>query len=485
MRPGHVLSSSSSHSARSRPRSPNPGPVQHDSLDSTSPTPSTSSAQCNHHQAASIGIDEGDGDALMSHVIEQEENEEDLEEGGDGEEEEEDQSHIDDSITTSAEHSHPSEADGEEEEDEDDGDDDDESLCYGQHYHHQHQALNHFLSQHEHEHAHTQNHSHDTDDDDNNNGDDDDDDDDHETPTQPPQPPFFSDLDGYISDDLDMSDADMSLATYLDIATILTSNNMDLDDAGSELDYDFHGPNPHPTPPDYDPPSMAPVPPPAESPSVPPTTTPLPSAPIPHLTHMTFVASTYYIPPTSFTQSHMLSVSHITSQLQQLVSEADHSTGGWFPGGAHPIPLSGGGPGTLGPGNYNLVDFLHNWARQSRGLSGLPRERGRYPWPSRIHELSSRPLTHIQYADLNGDQCDLQGLDWDDLGVTRKEARERRLLTYNNYVNQPGTDRWAVSSHPHKLTLSHLSHTTLAKPTRCINTSQRELLQVSTYGHSA
>jgi len=485
MRPGHVLSSSSSHSARSRPRSPNPGPVQHDPLDSTSSTPSTSSTQCNHHhQAASIGTDEGDGDALMPHIVEQEENEEDLEAGGDGEEK--GQYHIEDSVTTSAEHGHLSEAgEKEDEEEDDDGgdDDDDESLCYGHPYHHQqlhhqHQALNHFLSQHEHEHAPTQNHTHDTD-----NDDDDDtnnnvsDEHDHGTPTQPPQPPFFSDLDGYISDDLDMSDADMSLATYLDIATILTSNNMDLDDAGSEFDYDFHSPNPHPTPPGYDPPSMPPAPPPAaENPSVPATTTPLPSAHIPQLTHMTFAASTYYIPPTAFTQSHMLSVSHITSQLQQLVAEADHSTGSWFPGGAHPIPLSGGGPGTLGPGNYNLVDFLHNWARQSRGISGLPRERGRYPWPSRIHELSSRPLTHVQYADLNGDQCDLQGLDWDDLGVTRKEARERRLLTYNNYVNQPGTDRWAVSPHHHKLISSIHSHTILAKPTRCINTSQRELL---------
>lgn len=119
----------------------------------------------------------------------------------------------------------------------------------------------------------------------------------------------------------------------------------------------------------------------------------------------------------------------------------------WFPGG-HPVALSNPNPNTLGPGNYGLVDFLKHWAGQSPGLQGLSRERGRFPWMGKINDQNKTHLTHVQYADLEGDQCDFQGMDWEDLGVTRKEARERRLLTYTNYVNKAGSDRWSVSSSP-------------------------------------
>ncbi|KAI7788931.1 wd repeat-containing protein [Diaporthe eres] len=96
----------------------------------------------------------------------------------------------------------------------------------------------------------------------------------------------------------------------------------------------------------------------------------------------------------------------------------------------------------LGPENYNLADFIRVWAWQNGVWQGVSRERGRYPWLDRITPQISKDLSRIEYQDLEGDSCDVQGMNWDDLGVTRSEARERRLLTYKNYVNIPRSDRW-------------------------------------------
>lgn len=98
----------------------------------------------------------------------------------------------------------------------------------------------------------------------------------------------------------------------------------------------------------------------------------------------------------------------------------------------------------LGPENYNLADFIRVWAWQNGVWQGVSRERGRYPWLDRISPQISKDLSRIDYHDLEGDSCDVQGMNWDDLGVTRSEARERRLLTYKNYVNIPRSDRWQV-----------------------------------------
>lgn len=102
----------------------------------------------------------------------------------------------------------------------------------------------------------------------------------------------------------------------------------------------------------------------------------------------------------------------------------------------------------LGPENHSLPDFLRYWAYQSNGAwHGLnARERGRYPWSARISTQMARPVSHVDYDDLEGDRYDVQGIDWEDLGVTRNEARERRLNTYKNYVNIPDSDRWQVST---------------------------------------
>lgn len=99
----------------------------------------------------------------------------------------------------------------------------------------------------------------------------------------------------------------------------------------------------------------------------------------------------------------------------------------------------------LSPENYDLPDFIRLWAWQNGAWQGVARERGRWPWSARIDPQMSRPISQVDYMDLEGDKYDVQGIDWEDLGVTRAEARERRFLTYKNYVNIPDSDRWQVS----------------------------------------
>ncbi|KAL1880188.1 hypothetical protein VTK73DRAFT_6219 [Phialemonium thermophilum] len=133
----------------------------------------------------------------------------------------------------------------------------------------------------------------------------------------------------------------------------------------------------------------------------------------------------------------------MSQQLQMYAGDLhDHDAMSFLFNSDHPAGLvNPNAANTLGPSNYGLVNFLKFWAGQRPGYQAA-RLRLQFPWMDRIMELSSSHLTHVQYADLDGDQCDFQGLDWKDIGVTRKAARERRLLTYKNYVNKEGSDRW-------------------------------------------
>ena len=134
--------------------------------------------------------------------------------------------------------------------------------------------------------------------------------------------------------------------------------------------------------------------------------------------------------------------SHSAEELQQQLDqlgpgdEFEDGSTVWFPVPAPPAFVSPN-MSNLHPANYGLVEFLQQWsltgARKSKG-------QGRFPWPQRVMDLSHAHLTHVQYADLVVDECDIQGIDWRDLGVTRRDARERRRLTYRNYTNQEGSD---------------------------------------------
>ncbi|KAK0730502.1 WD40-repeat-containing domain protein [Lasiosphaeris hirsuta] len=269
--------------------------------------------------------------------------------------------------------------------------------------------------------------------------DDDDDDDDNDDSVCHPHHPhhqiaYFNDLDGYVSDDLDMSDdAGAPLVSYLNVASLLT-HDMDLDasaDFGAE--FDFHDTGPVPASAIVTGPNAM----------IPATDFLLGNQnPHPHPIAMAGLAAMFLHIQPPLPPPQALNPSAVTTQLEQLAVEADdENTPGWLEG-THPVGLTNPNPNMLGPANYGLKDFLGHWADQSRTVPGLPRERGRYPWQSRIDVLSSAPLMHVQYTDLEGDQCDIQGVDWEGIGVTRREARERRLLTYNNYTNFTGTDRW-------------------------------------------
>ncbi|CAH0048007.1 unnamed protein product [Clonostachys solani] len=104
-----------------------------------------------------------------------------------------------------------------------------------------------------------------------------------------------------------------------------------------------------------------------------------------------------------------------------------------------PLMLSSGSAETTGSQNYGLLDFLRYWARYG---SFHRRQNPNFTVPNthRMMDQISRSVRGVSYSDLNGDNCDMQGLDWESMGVTRKTARITRNQSYKNYVNIPGSD---------------------------------------------
>ncbi|KAI0125890.1 WD40-repeat-containing domain protein [Xylariales sp. AK1849] len=111
------------------------------------------------------------------------------------------------------------------------------------------------------------------------------------------------------------------------------------------------------------------------------------------------------------------------------------------PAELHPVALSNNpNPMSLGPDNQGLTEFLRLWARQAHSsvFDGQSR-----PRIDHINALGRRTsVTRVKYGQLKGDKCDLQGINWEDIGVSRTDARKRRRSTYNNYVNKNGSDKW-------------------------------------------
>ncbi len=148
-------------------------------------------------------------------------------------------------------------------------------------------------------------------------------------------------------------------------------------------------------------------------------------------------------PPVTYQPPPTLNPNAVAQQLQALVEagEDENIDGTPFPF-QHPAPFMHPDPSIIGGTNQNLTDFLYSWYRQRR-----PRGRPGYrvPWPSKANEQIASTLSHVQYADIEGDRCDFQGLSWEHMGVTRREARERRFITYHNYTNIADSDQWHVS----------------------------------------
>ncbi|KAI0515251.1 WD40-repeat-containing domain protein [Xylaria bambusicola] len=103
----------------------------------------------------------------------------------------------------------------------------------------------------------------------------------------------------------------------------------------------------------------------------------------------------------------------------------------------YPLLTPNAGPGIL-PDNSNSLDFL-------KDIRSTPR-----------NELSIAQIrrSRITYEDLKGDACDPQGINWQDLGVTRGSARKCRTKLFRNYTNIPDSDAWD-SSMPDKLPRRH------------------------------
>ncbi|KAK7228558.1 hypothetical protein V2G26_000728 [Clonostachys chloroleuca] len=104
-----------------------------------------------------------------------------------------------------------------------------------------------------------------------------------------------------------------------------------------------------------------------------------------------------------------------------------------------PLMLSSGSAEITGSQNYGLLDFLRYWGRHGPNHQ---RADPNFIIPN-IHRMMdhiSQSVRGVSYSDLNGDKCDMQGLDWESMGVTRKTARITRNKVYKNYTNIRGSD---------------------------------------------
>lgn len=95
--------------------------------------------------------------------------------------------------------------------------------------------------------------------------------------------------------------------------------------------------------------------------------------------------------------------------------------------------------------NLNLVEFLFNWNQQfSRGEDSRRRPRG--PAIPALVRQRSEKLAPVERSDLQGEKCDIQRINWEELGVKRLEARQMRRHTYRNYTSIPQRPVFHVST---------------------------------------
>jgi hypothetical protein len=86
--------------------------------------------------------------------------------------------------------------------------------------------------------------------------------------------------------------------------------------------------------------------------------------------------------------------------------------------------------------HYNLSfgEFLYNWGRY--GLLSDQQRKHRAPNLTSVNQQRELgPVEPVCRSDLQGELCDIQRINWTDLGVTRREAKQMRMRIYNNYIN--------------------------------------------------
>ncbi len=94
--------------------------------------------------------------------------------------------------------------------------------------------------------------------------------------------------------------------------------------------------------------------------------------------------------------------------------------------------------------NLQLGTFLISWGQSA--IHGEEERRRKGPSLLSIERQISQKLKPVERGDLQGERCDIQRLNWMDLGVSRLEARQLRRDTYRNYTNLRINPDWHVST---------------------------------------
>jgi hypothetical protein len=97
------------------------------------------------------------------------------------------------------------------------------------------------------------------------------------------------------------------------------------------------------------------------------------------------------------------------------------------------------------PFNLSIGDFFYTWGTSALASQGS-RKRPSGPDLSSLAKQRSQKLPIMQTADLSGEDCDMQRINWTELGISRLEARQMRRHTYKNYQNLRLPHQWHVSS---------------------------------------
>ncbi|KAI1178741.1 quinon protein alcohol dehydrogenase-like superfamily [Nemania sp. FL0916] len=116
----------------------------------------------------------------------------------------------------------------------------------------------------------------------------------------------------------------------------------------------------------------------------------------------------------------------------------------------HPDFVTNANPGMLMPDNHNCFNFLRDWQwrkshNQLRDIRGIPRNED---------SMADLERHRITYENLRGDECDMQGINWQHLEVSRTSARKCRAKTFRSYTNIVGSDVWKPSN-PDRLLTRH------------------------------
>ncbi|KAK5624670.1 hypothetical protein RRF57_000386 [Xylaria bambusicola] len=127
-------------------------------------------------------------------------------------------------------------------------------------------------------------------------------------------------------------------------------------------------------------------------------------------------------------------------ELQPVTEESDVFGFGGDEFEPYPLLTSNAGPGIL-PDNSNSLDFVRfwSWCKRHAQLKDIRST------PSNELSIAKVDRSRITYENLKGDECDLQGINWQDLGVTRSSARRCRIKLFRNYTNISDSDAWDSS----------------------------------------